>query len=167
MIATENLYAELDANTAALQDALSALSPEQFNASANGWSPGAILEHLLILEGLALKAVQSEAVTSTRPPDEKIPLIRTVMQDRNTKRPAPPLVMPSGREKDYRQLMEAFTLERAALKDAIANSDLSMACTQFKHPGFGTLTRLEWVVFTIAHAKRHLEQVKELQLQKA
>lgn len=155
------LLQQLDETTVQLQEALSGLSPEAFNNPRNGWSPAQVLEHLLILDGIALKAMTLPAIPTNRPHDEKLPMIRTVMDDRTTKRSAPEIVMPSHEKKDFRQLMEAFRMERNALKKAVEASELSEACTAFKHPGMGTLTKLEWIVFTIHHTQRHTAQVKD------
>ena len=51
---------------------------------------------------------------------------------------------------------------REKLVAAVQELDLSEACTAFKHPALGTLTRLEWIAFTIAHTKRHAGQLKNI-----
>ena len=159
------LTSDLDFSTAQLLQWLANYSSEKFNFSPDGmrWSPAQIVEHLLMLEVIANKALMGKTVTTNRPPDEKINIIKTVMADIDTKRIAPEIVAPSAELKDQKILIEQIKSQRELLKKAIAELDLTEACTSFKHPGLGTLTRFEWVYFTIFHTERHLKQLQEFE----
>ena len=158
------LIASLDASTDRLLQTLQTFDAENFNvqASPTGWSPAGVAEHLLILDLVANKILRTEAITSTRPSDSKVALIKGAMEDMGTKRVAPETVAPKGGEKDVAEMIAALRQQRDALKEAIQNTDLTEACTARKHPALGTLTRLEWVHFIICHTDRHRLQLERM-----
>jgi hypothetical protein len=158
------LLAALDTSTESLIKQLESFDNASFNRqpSPTEWSPAGIAEHLLILDVVANKILRSEAVTSTRPSDSKVALIRQVMEDAGTKRVAPESVLPKGGEKSVSEMVAALRSQRDALKEAIQGTDLSEACTARKHPALGTLTRLEWIQFIIHHTDRHRGQMERL-----
>lgn len=159
------LLSDLDISTSQLLQYISNFNTEKFNFSPNDkrWSAAQIAEHLLMLDVIANKALTGKTITTNRPPDEKINLIKTAMSDINTKRIAPEIVQPSAELKDPQIMMEEIKIQRAILHKLIGEMDMTEACIGFKHPGLGTLTRLEWVYFTIYHTRRHLQQLQEIE----
>ncbi len=160
----EILFADLDACTKKFLDILLQFDRTNFieKRSANEWSPAQVAEHLLLLEITANKAISGETIPTNRPADEKVTLIKWAMDD-NTKRVAPESVLPSNRITDPQTANEKMAQQRDILREAVTNLDLSQACMSFKHPALGTLTRWEWIYFTIYHMERHLQQIKILQ----
>jgi uncharacterized damage-inducible protein DinB len=156
----ETLLAQLEQSTERLLNTLSQFTPETFNQqrSEGEWSPSQIAEHLLKVDVTTNKALKSETVATNRPPDQKIALIRGAMED-NTKRVSPERVHPSGEHWKPDAIMEQLKKQRKIMREAIASSDMTEACTSFKHPALGTLTKLEWVWFNIYHAERHIRQM--------
>ncbi|MDB5253195.1 MAG: hypothetical protein JWP27_2364, partial [Flaviaesturariibacter sp.] len=124
--------------------------------------PAQVAEHLLILDIVANKVLAGETIESNRPPDSKIDLIRSAMEDASTPRTAPDHVVPGHVDKRPDQFRESFQHQRSALKTKIDTLDLSEACKAHKHPALGTLTRLEWIYFTIYHTHRHIGQLARL-----
>lgn len=159
------LLSDLEISTLQLLQCLSNFDKEKFNFSPDGktWSAAQIAGHLLMLEVIANKALKGETIPTNRPPDEKINLIKTVMSDVNTKRIAPEVVQPSAELKDPQLMIEQIKFQRELLKKTISEMEMTEACVSFKHPGIGTLTRLEWVYFTIFHTERHLQQLQRLE----
>lgn len=160
----EILLTDLDACTKNFLDVLTKFDKDNFiqKQSDNGWSPAQVTEHLLLLEITSNKAISGETIPTNRPPDEKIPLIKWAMED-TTKRVAPESVLPANRLTDSASAIEKIKQQRDKLRQAVINLDLSEACVLFKHPALGTLTRWEWMYFTIYHMQRHLKQLKRLQ----
>ncbi len=156
------LLSDIDISTQQLLQCLYNFNTEKFNFSpdSKNWSPAQIAEHLLMLEVIANNALTGKTIPTNRPPDEKINLIKTVMSDIDTKRVAPEIVQPSAELKDLQLMMEQIKIQRESLKKTISEMDMTEACVSFKHPGIGTLTRLEWVYFTIFHTERHLQQLQ-------
>ncbi len=161
----QQLLSDLDISTSHLLQWLSNSNTGKLNLSPNdnGWSAAQIAEHLLMLEVIANKVLRGKTIATNRPPDEKINLIKKVMSDSNTKRIAPEIVAPSAELKDPHVLIEQIKTQRELLKKAINETDMTEACISFKHPGLGTLTRFEWIYFTIFHTQRHLRQLQELE----
>lgn len=158
----ETILADLDTCTQSFLDTLRHFNKNDFiqKPSVDLWSPAEVAEHLLLLEITANKAITGTTIPTNRAPDKKIPLIKWAMED-STKRVAPASVLPSNRITDPDTAIEKVTQQRTSLREAITNLDLSEACTSFKHPALGTLTRWEWVYFTIYHMQRHLQQIKQ------
>ena len=159
----EILLSELDASTKNLFESLSGFNETNFNynPSETGWSPAQITEHLLLLEIVANKALTGETIPTNRPPDKKIALIKWAMED-ETKRVAPPVVIPSNTLKNVDELVQQLKKHREKLRAIAADADLSDACMSIKHPALGTLTKLEWVYFTICHCNRHVRQMNKI-----
>ncbi len=161
----DQILSDLDISTRELLHYLSNFNTERFNLSSDDkrWTPAQIVEHLLMLEVIANKVLKGKTIPTNRQPDEKINLIKTAMSDINTKRVAPEIVQPSAALKDPKFMMEQIKIQRELLKKIINELDMTEACISFKHPGVGTLTRFEWVYFTIFHTERHLRQLQQLQ----
>lgn len=160
----ELLIADLDASTESLIQQLETIGQDRFNKqpSHTGWSAAQVAEHLLILEVFANKVVSGETIPSTCPPDSKVPLIKGAMEDMETKRTAPEQVIPSADEKELSHLITAIRAQRDLLKQRITTTDITEACISSKHPALGTLTRLEWIYFTIYHTERHRKQLERM-----
>ena len=160
----ETILADLDTCTQSFLDALRQFDKNNFiqKPSVDLWSPSEVAEHLLLLEITANKAIMGATIPTNRAPDEKVPLIKWAMED-GTKRVAPESVLPSNGITDPEIAIEKITQQRTSLREGVSRLDLSEACTSFKHPALGTLTRWEWIYFTIYHMQRHLQQIKVLQ----
>jgi hypothetical protein len=160
----EILFADLDACTKNFLDVLLQFDRTNFieKRSASEWSAAQVAEHLLLLEITAVKAIRGETIPTNRPADEKVPLIKWAMEDK-TKRVAPESVLPSNRITDPQTAIEKIKQQRDTFREAVTDLDLSQACMSFKLPALGTLTRWEWIYFTIYHTQRHVQQMKSLQ----
>lgn len=160
----ETLLADLDASTKKISEALSQFDATNFNSRPldGGWPAAQVAEHLLMLEISANKALSGETIPTNREPDKKISLIKWAMDD-ETKRQAPERVQPTGTYTEPQQLIEKIKQQRDKLREAVTTSDVTEACISFKHPALGTLTKWEWVYFTIYHMQRHVKQLQRLQ----
>jgi len=159
----EILLTDLDACTENFSTLLQQFDNHTFiqKRSENEWSPAQIAEHLLVLEITALKAINGKTIPTNRPANNKVPLIKWAMED-VTKRVAPESVLPPNLITDVESAIEKIKQQRDRLREAVITLDLSEACVLFKHPALGTLTRWEWIYFTIYHMQRHLQQMKRL-----
>ncbi|MEO6583794.1 MAG: DinB family protein [Ferruginibacter sp.] len=157
------LLRELDASIKNMLDTLSTFDKESFTIKPSDikWSAAQVTEHLLLLEAIAIKALSGETIPTNRAADEKIALIKWAMEDA-TKRQAPETVQPSNEGIDLQAAIEKLKQQRDKLREVVSTSDVTEACISIKHPALGTLTKWEWVYFTIYHMQRHLEQIKKL-----
>lgn len=165
LMTKETLLSGLEETTRQLVAILSSFTPEQFNEklSESEWSAAQIAEHLLKADVSTGKALSGETMPTNRPPDEKLSIIQQALNDDNTKRVAPERVYPSGEQWEPSVIIEQLKKQKEVLKEAILSSDLTEACTSFKHPALGTMTRMEWMAFNLHHTERHLRQLKRLQ----
>ena len=160
----EEILAEWQEVTDRLAGMILSFPPEAFNQKPleADWSAAQQAEHLLRVDISTFQALKAETIPTNRPPDQKIALIKDAMQS-DTKRVAPDMVMPSGKEHEPKAIAHQITEQRAVVKKMISDLDLTEACKAYKHPSLGTLTRLEWVYFNIYHADRHMRQLQQLQ----
>lgn len=161
----QTLVNDLNASLAEVQEAIAGFNEQTFAAPprSGGWSAAQVAEHLIVTEAAAAKALAGDTVVNNRDPAAKVPLIEAVMRD-ETKRMAPPMVMPAGRVTTPQQAAEMLNRQRQKLVDAVnTNNDLTDACTAYKHPALGTLTKWEWVHFVVHHMRRHLKELQRLQ----
>lgn len=160
----ETLLAELEQTTQTLCDLLLSFTPESFplKSSGSGWSAAQLADHLVKVYASTNGALHSEAIPANRPPDEKIPLLRQAMDDTGTKRVAPESVQPSEQTGDASALAGQLQAQKEKLREAIAVADLTEACTQYRHPALGTMTKMEWGAFNNYHTLRHIKQLQGL-----
>ena len=161
----ETLLSDMEETTRQLLTVLSSFTPEQFNErpSETEWSAAQVAEHLLKADVSTGNALSGETVPTNRPPDEKLAMIQQAMNDDNAKRVAPERVHPSGEQWEAAAILEQIKKQKEVLKEAILHSDITEACTSFKHPVLGTMTKMEWMTFNMRHTERHLRQLKRLQ----
>ena len=156
------ILADLNQTTKKLLQVIASFTAEHFNQkpSETAWSPAQVAEHLVKVDSSTIKALSGESIPTNRPPEQKIPLLKGAMED-DTKRVAPDLVLPSGENRTPQELMEQLQTQKELMVKAIEESDMTEACTSFKHPALGIMTKIEWVYFNIYHTERHLKQMQQ------
>lgn len=161
----DNVLSDLEETTQALTETVSHFTHEAFNRkpSAERWSAAQIADHLLKVGFSTYKAITGEAMPTTRPPEQKIAMIKQGLEDEVTKRIAPERVLPSADVQETAGITEKISKQKDALKEAVLSSDITDACMSFKHPVLGTLTKIEWLYFHIYHVQRHVRQLKRLE----
>lgn len=161
----DKITSDIDRSTAALLIDLRGFPDERFNESPddNSWSAAQIVEHLTITEILVNQLLVGETgPTDHRDAEQKIEVIRSYFLDFNQKFTAQDFIRPSTERKEKDKLILAVRACRQKLKDAAATLDLTATCFGYKHPGFGMLTRIEWIYFNLIHSERHRHQMAGL-----
>lgn len=164
MIPIETLTAELDANTDALVEQVLNFDPSLFDRSPSegSWSAAQLTEHIYVFDKLVFNLITGETEASNRSADEKVAIIQSAMNNRTRSINAPDPIVPLGKIKDQQVLITKIITVRKDIYKIIQTSDLSPLCLGFTHKGFGPMTRLEWIVFMIAHAQRHFHQYQKI-----
>jgi hypothetical protein len=163
MMDKEVIFRELDTATALLKKAVASFTLEKFNEKPPGkWGASQIMEHLLMTESSISKLLGKSSGEAGRPPGKKLDMINTVMGDDNNKYNAPEIFLPPGRFVEL-EVVDQVAEIRNGLKEIIAASNLDEMIS-IKHPGLGSLTRIEWVYFLIHHSNRHTRQIENLLL---
>lgn len=148
----------------ALQQLIGSFTPEQFNTVpfAGSWTAGQTTEHLLKSASGVSELIQGNTAPSNRNPDEKVELLRTIFLDFTIKMQAPEIILPSEPPHQQNALLGWADKTFASILQTIKTEDLTVFCVDFDLPEFGTLTRLEWISFSLAHTQRHMHQLRNI-----
>jgi hypothetical protein len=159
------LKEQLLENTEAFIDKIDEFSDSEFNTrpDADSWSAGEVLEHLYRSEFGLPKLFTAETKTlSERAPDAYVPQMKTRFLESDEKMEASGVILPTKEEKNKAKLIQKFRDNRHKIADLIEELDPEELCLKFAHPILGLLTRMEWVHFSIVHAKRHMRQLDRI-----
>jgi hypothetical protein len=160
---TQKLAMQVEQTGAAVIDELNLFSEEQLNIVPfeGSWTGGQVGEHLLKSGGVVDAVFGHTAPTISRPPDEKIPMLRMFL-DFSIKMKSPDFILPSDGFHPRQPLIDQLQKDWERLGEAVDTLDLSETCLDFEMPGVGHLTRLEWISFHVYHSKRHVHQLRNI-----
>lgn len=134
--------------------------------SPDSWSVAEVVEHVSIVETRIVKLLKH--LVSTAPvlpagtdPTGPLSADGTIMSDRSTRIPAPPMTHPSaGLEADAS--LAALEMSRAELLAALEGAhDRDLGAVSAPHPLFGPLNGFQWLSFHGGHEARHAAQIVE------
>jgi hypothetical protein len=164
MIVTEHIQTELEQNTQQLVDALLKFNADNFNRKPlpTSWSAAEVADHVLSVTRFSNKALLGSSQKSERPYDEKLKVIKWAMGDTNAKYKSPEMALPKNGLIDQTDAIGQLRMERKSMSDCLKGIDLSQFSSDFKHPGFGGLTKFEWIHFDMLHVKRHIVQIENV-----
>lgn len=94
---------------------------------------------------------------------EKAPAIQSMFLDYTIKMKSPEMIVPSDTPKDKAALLDALKRNREEIQRLASELDITDICTSAPFPVLGEFTRLEWAVFVVCHATRHIRQMKNIQ----
>ena len=159
----QKLATQVEQTGAAIIDELNLFSEEQLNAVPfeGSWTGGQVGEHLLKSAGVVDAVFGRTAPTTSRPPDEKVPMLRMFL-DFSIKMKSPDFILPSDGFHARQPLIDQLQKDWDRLGEAVDTLDLSETCLDFEMPSVGHLTRLEWISFYVYHTKRHLHQLRNI-----
>lgn len=154
----------IEAASMDLSNLISAFKPHQFNTVPfeGSWTAGQVSEHILKSYKGVIDVINDQAVPTERKPDEKIPAIKNIFLDFDTKMSSPDFVLPSAPPHNQQTLLNDSKQLLNKISDAIRSVDLSATYNAFELPGLGKFTRLEWIYFLIFHLQRHNHQLKNI-----
>jgi len=152
---------ETEVTSRILQVVVSSFRAEQINTVpfAGSWTAGQVGEHLLISAEGVLETINGPVEPTDRDPAEKAGPIKQLFLDFTSKMNSPDFVMPSDAPKNKEALLQSLEKTMNGIYAAAETEDLSVTCMRFEFPGFGRLTRLEWITFILAHIQRHVHQL--------
>lgn len=162
----EELLKGLEESTNALSDVLAAFSAVQFGQepAPDKWSAAEVAEHLILLEKIVGGALSGFCVATHRDPFLKKRDIEGHMSNFERAFKAPEFIRPSGHLQQQDAIDQLISV-RKMTSNLVMVSDVTETCMDTDHPGFGQLTRGEWVYFDISHANRHLRQLLHIKEQ--
>jgi hypothetical protein len=140
---------------------ISELTNEELNTIpfAGSWTAGQVADHILkSTDGVP----DNRTEQVSRPPDQQVEAIKTTFLDFTIKFQSPEFVIPApGPFETDVIIAELERIKRQNVAIALTK-DLSGLCTEFDFPGFGHLTRYEWLKFIVFHTQRHIHQLKQI-----
>lgn len=126
------------------------------------WTIGQVGEHILKASSWILKSLEGKVIATHRDAGEKAEQIEKVFLDFNNKMKSPDFIGPSDDFKNREILIESLEHKMSRIENIATINDLTSICTSAELPGFGALTRLEWITFYNCHTKRHVSQLKKI-----
>ncbi len=160
-----DLIKEYQANSESFIKLIQSTPDELFNIKFNEaiWSVAENVEHIIRSEFGTTRLFNSATEKDPKRDSEaKIKEMKSRFLDRSETLQAFGAVLPTQGNKSKEELLLKFKASRNQVIELIRTQDLDEICMRFEHPLFGHLTRREWIHFNIAHAERHMEQIREL-----
>lgn len=125
------------------------------------WTAGQVGEHLLRSYGV-IKTLYGNVIPAKRQVNQKIQIIKDLFLDYTIKMESPEAILPSTENINKESLLTALESKISRFNGLIYTEDLSLICTDYSIPEYGSFTRLEWIYFTIYHTRRHLHQIGQI-----
>ena len=155
----------LESNTRLLLDKITQFPEDYFNDQpAEGrWSAGQVTEHLAKVEIATLRLFNGKTKPADRNPETKIESVKREFLDFEKSFNAFGPIIPGENSRDKQKLVSTLKQTREKMIELIrSDRDLSVICTDFEHPLFGSLSIIEWIFFNIYHTERHIRQLEEI-----
>ncbi|PSL48342.1 DinB family protein [Chitinophaga niastensis] len=158
----KELLTEIDNTAADLLQTIASFKEEQINVVPfeGSWTAGQIAEHLS--KAVSAGILYGNVEPTDRQPDEKSPAIKEMFLNFAIKMSSPDFVLPSNIEHKKEEILRHAEKTWADISTAAQTLDLSSTCKDFDMPGFGPLTRMEWIRFMMYHTQRHVHQLKNI-----
>ncbi len=147
-----------------LENTISSFSYETFNQVPfeGSWTPGQVVQHLKLANGNFVHVLNGEVAVTERPIDEKVPMLKSIFLNFQSKLNSPDFIKPQLVDYDRDQMYSDISKIKEDIGKAIPALDLSKTCLSFQLPNMGHLTRLEAIYFVIYHTERHVQQLKNI-----
>ncbi|WP_129717345.1 DinB family protein [Pedobacter sp. SYP-B3415] len=157
------LQKKLDNSFNQLITKLSDLSQDKLDRVpfSGSWTASQVGQHLL-KSYQVVGVLQGPTERSTRPADQNVESLCSMFLDRSIKMTSPEVLLPDAHAIPREELVGALSGVTAQISHFAASEDLQPVCLGFELPGFGYLTRLEWIAFIQAHTERHLGQLNDI-----
>jgi len=147
---------------------LDSLSQEQIDRKpAQGWSAGQAAEHIIKASSGMTGLFRGPAEPAQRPPDAQIQPLRELFLDRSIKMQSPDFILPTEEAHPKTEMLGTLRGISTELEGLADTMDLDLVCSASEFPGFGTLSRREWLNFVLFHTQRHTEQIRDIINQQA
>jgi hypothetical protein len=159
-----NIPKEVDDTARLFLASLSSIRQEQINTVPfpGSWTAGQIAEHILLSASGVLEVIHGPVKPTERDPSQHAEQIQKMFLDFSTKMVSPDFVRPSSTPKDKAVLLQSLQKTMGGIRSVAATQDLTATCMGFEFPGFGDLTRSEWIAFILAHTLRHTHQLNKI-----
>lgn len=126
------------------------------------WTAGQVTDHIIKALAGVPALCSGSTQESNRQPDEKVEDIKALFLDFTIRMQSPEFILPT--EDSYTKDALSASLKHIEniLTAIVQTQDLTRLCFDFELPGFGLLTRYEWICFGLIHTQRHTQQLKNV-----
>jgi hypothetical protein len=164
---------QLTASRDRIQALVDGLTAEQwrFRPSADRWSIGECLEHVMRVEGRVLGLVVKKLDEDVPQPEKQLPaaqrderdaLVAKSVLDRSVGRQAPEIARPTGDWANGDELLAEFRKARQCTTDFAATTQGDLRSYFHPHASFGELDCYQWLIVLSLHGARHAQQMEEI-----
>jgi hypothetical protein len=141
-----------------------------FRESAERWSIGEVVEHIVLAEQLLLEQVRQSVLTSPEtqpaPVDEQAQADEQVARnivDRTRPAQAPPPAQPTGKYQSPTEALRAFIQVRSQTLALLEQYDeATLRRHRADSPLEMPLDGYQWMLFIVGHGQRHLQQIAQV-----
>lgn len=147
-----------------LIEVISGFDHESFNAVPfeGSWTAGQCVQHIKLSGGTIIDVLEGSVEKASRDPEEKVAQVAGLFLDFDTKMKSPEFIDPEMKTYDAQRFINFFSKFKINLDEAANRLDLSQVCLDFEIPGFGPMTRFEWIAFVLFHTQRHVRQLEKI-----
>lgn len=156
-----DFISKLDANTQEVIDCANNHG-NKGDSNEGAWTALETLEHVFITEKVVLKMMRMPGEQAEQEELFGEGKLNHLLAKREHKVESPDFLKPNGRFSSVEEWTSAFAEMRDQLKKDLGAGVLQLGKEQLPHPYLGQMTKNDWMYFLIAHANRHVVQVKEL-----
>ncbi|MGO4771849.1 DinB family protein [Flavobacterium sp. W22_SRS_FK3] len=149
----EQLYKTLSPFT---QDEINTIPFEE------SWTAGQVTRHVIKATSGFHKVCDSNTKKLEEANDNKIPALKEIFLNFNTKYNSPDFIYPETKEFDKIELLLHLKNIEKEMLDIAENYDFTLTCMDFEIPGLGNLTIYELLNFGVFHTQRHIRQLKNI-----
>jgi hypothetical protein len=133
-----------------------------------GWSLASVAEHLALVEASCTKLLSKRLFAETG--DEQIleatrgrdAAITEWFEGQET-REAPAFVLPTGKWRSRRDVIDAFREHRGSNVASYRAAPIDLRSYVFEHTFLGPLDGFQWAIFLSQHLRRHVRQMRLIQ----
>lgn len=158
----DGLKQEVENTFAALYQTLSLFEQSDINVIPfeGSWTAGQVTRHIIKATSGFHKICDGNTKKLDGAIDEKVPVLKEIFLNFNTKYNSPEFIYPEDREYEKKELLSTLQKIESEILDIVANYDVSLTCMDFEIPGIGNLTIYELINFALFHTKRHTHQLR-------
>lgn len=124
------------------------------------WTPAQAGRHIEKSITGFTSLLEGKTIPADRDPSAKLPVIANDFLNYDTKMISPDFLVPEDKVFDKERLVVNLRNSFDEILAAGARLDLTPVCLGFELPGYGPMTRLEWLFFVYCHTSRHLHQLQ-------
>ncbi|TPG38448.1 DinB family protein [Flavobacterium pectinovorum] len=158
------LKQEIETTFGQLYQAISLFTQNEINLIPfeGSWTAGQVTRHIIKATTGFHQICDGNTKKLHAAFDEKVPIIKKIFLDFNSKYNSPEFIYPETKDYDKTELLSTLQKIENEMLDIAENYDLTLTCMDFEIPGIGNLTIYELLTFGISHSKRHTHQLQNI-----